>query len=43
MSNKAVDNYLHALKFVPNCYMSQKMCDKDTNTHLSAAKFVPGS
>ena len=22
--NKAVDNYPHALKFVPNCYMTQK-------------------
>ena len=24
MCNKAVDNYAHALEFVPNCYKSQK-------------------
>ena len=24
LSDKAVDNYLHALEFVPDCYMTQK-------------------
>ena len=24
MCDKAVDNYPHALKFVPDCYMTQK-------------------
>ena len=24
--NKAVDNYLHALHFVPDCFMTQKRC-----------------
>ena len=28
MCNKAVDNYSHALEFVPECYKTQKMCDK---------------
>ena len=31
MCNKAVDNYAHALKFVPDCYMTQEMCDKAFN------------
>ena len=25
--NKAVDNYPHALEFVPECFMTQRMCD----------------
>ena len=35
MCNKAVDNYSHALKFVPDCYMTEKMYDKAVNTHSS--------
>ena len=31
MCNKAVDNYPHALEFVPECYKTQKMCDKAVN------------
>ena len=27
MYHKAVDNYLHILQFVPNCYITQKKCD----------------
>ena len=26
---------------VPNCYVTQKMCDKAVNTHPSTIKFVP--
>ena len=33
MFNKAVDNYPHALEFVPDCYLTQKMCDKVVNAH----------
>ena len=32
---KAIDNYLHTLKFVPDCYITQKMCDKGVNTYPS--------
>ena len=41
MCDKALDNYPHALKFVPDCYMTQKMFDKATNTHPPTIKFVP--
>ena len=27
MCNKAVENYPHALEFVPECYKTHKMCD----------------
>ena len=36
MCDKSIDNYLCALKFVP-----QKMCDEVLNTHSSAIQFVP--
>ena len=32
MSNKAVDNYAHALEFVPECYKTLKMCNKEVGT-----------
>ena len=32
--NKAVDNYVHALEFVPDCYESEKMRNKTVNTFL---------
>ena len=41
MSNKAVDNYPHPLEFVPDCYMTQEMCDKVVNTHSYTIEFVP--
>ena len=41
MSNKSVDNYFHALKFVHNCYITQAICDKTVNTHSSTIQFVP--
>ena len=41
MCNKAVDNYHHALEFVPECYKTLKMCGKAVNTYHSTIKFVP--
>ena len=44
MCNKAVGNYPHALKFVPECYKTQKifkMCGKAVDTYRSTIKFVP--
>ena len=41
MCRKAVDNYPHALEFVPECYKTQKMYDKAVNTYASSIKFVP--
>ena len=35
MCNKAVDNYAHALKFVPDQCKAQKMCIKAVDTHPS--------
>ena len=29
MCNKAVDNYSYALEFVPECFMTQEMCDEE--------------
>ena len=29
MCNKAVDNYVHVLEFVYNCYKTQELCDRD--------------
>ena len=31
MCNKAVDNYPHPLAFVPECLMTQDICDKAVN------------
>ena len=28
MCNKAVYNYPHVLEFVPDCFMTQRICDK---------------
>ena len=39
--NKAVDNYPHALEFVPDCYKTQEMCNKTVNIYRSTTKFVP--
>ena len=38
MCNKVVDNYLHALEYVPDCYMTQNMRDKAVNTHPSTTE-----
>ena len=34
MYNKAVENYPHALEFFPECYETQKMCDKVVNRYF---------
>ena len=31
----------HPLTFVPDCYITQKMCGKTVNTHFFAIQFVP--
>ena len=41
MCNKAVDNYRHALKFVSECYKTNKICDKAVDSYPSTMKFVP--
>ena len=41
MCDKVVDNYPHALKFVPDCYMAQNMRNKTVNTHHSTIQLVP--
>ena len=40
MCDKVVYNYPNALKFVSDCYMTQKMCDKAVNIHPSTIQFV---
>ena len=40
MCDKAFDEYPHALKFVPNCYITQKMYEKSVNTYHSTSQFV---
>ena len=41
MCDKAVDNYLHALEFFPECYKTQKAYDKVVDTYPFTIKFVP--
>ena len=41
MCNKVVDNYSHALEFVPENYKTQKTCDNAASAYLSTIKFVP--
>ena len=41
MCNKVVDNYPHALEFVPERLKAQRMCDKAVDTYPSTIKFVP--
>ena len=36
MCYKAVNNCVHALEFVPDCYEPQKMCKKAVDTYTSA-------
>ena len=37
---KCVYNYPHALRSIPNCYVTHKMCDKAVNTHTSKIQCV---
>ena len=39
MCHKAVGNYSYALKFVPECYKTQKW-EKAVDTYLSAIEYV---
>ena len=32
MCNQAVDNYVDALEYVPECFKTQEMCDKVVDT-----------
>ena len=36
MCHKAVVNYVHALEFVPDCFMTHKMHKKAVDTYPSA-------
>ena len=38
--NKAVDNYSHPIKLVPECYKTQEMCDKVVGDYPSAIQIV---
>ena len=40
MCDKAVDNYVHALQFVPDYYKAQKICNKAVNISRSSIQFV---
>ena len=39
--NKAVDNYSHALEFVPECLMSLEMCDKTVTRYFFVFDSIP--
>ena len=41
MCDKALDNYPHALKFVPDFYKTKKMFDKVVSSHPCSIQFVP--
>ena len=36
MSNRAVDKYVQGLEFVPDCYKTQKICNKSIDAYHSA-------
>ena len=40
MYDEVVDNYSHALKFVPDCYKTKKMCDKSVTDYPSEMQLV---
>ena len=42
MCNKAVDNYPHALEFVPECFTTQGMCDEVFNKSFLAFFYILG-
>ena len=39
MCNKAVDDYHHTLKFVPECYKAQQISDEPVDGYPSTIKF----
>ena len=40
MGNKVVDNYPHALEFVPNYFKTQKTCNKTVDTYPFEVQYV---
>ena len=40
MSNKAFNNYPHALEFVRDCFKTEKLCNKAADTYPSTIQFV---
>ena len=40
MCYKTVYNYSHALAFIPECYKTQKMCNKAVDAYPSPIKCV---
>ena len=41
MCDKAVKTYPSTMKFVPECFMTQKMCDKVDNRCFFVFDFIP--
>ena len=41
--NHEMCNYPHALEFVPECFMTRKICDKAVNTYPSTIIFFPNT
>ena len=41
MIDEAAACHVHSLGFVPDCYKSQKVCDKVVSTYPSTIQFVP--
>ena len=40
MCDQTINNYPYALKFVHNCYKTEKVCDKAFNTYHSTTQSV---
>ena len=41
MCYQAVDNYVDALEYVPECFKTWEMCGKAVIIHPSVIQFVP--
>ena len=41
MCDRAVGNYPHTLRFVPECCKTHKMFEKAVGTHPSTTEYVP--
>ena len=41
MCDRAVGNYPHTLRFVPECCKTHKMFEKAVSTHSSTTEYVP--
>ena len=41
MYKKVLDNYSHALQFVPDCYKTQNMCNRAVYIYPSAIQCIP--